>query len=70
MQQAEVDTLRENFRLEHHGSLVLVYPLTEYSTQWLEDHTDGTWWGNRLALVVEPRYVDSLMQGFLSGEFD
>jgi hypothetical protein len=48
-------------RLENHGSLILVHPLTEAARTWLEEHTDGTWFG--LALVVEPRYLADLLRG-------
>ena len=49
--------------IENHGSLVLVRPLTSSVAAWLEEHTNGTWFGG--ALVVEPRYLDNLLDGLL-----
>lgn len=43
----------------HYGSIVLIRPLSPKVANWLEEHTDGTWWGG--ALVVEPRYADDLL---------
>jgi len=45
--------------IENHGSVVLLRPLTRLARRWLEEQTDGTWWGG--ALVVEPRYVPGLL---------
>jgi hypothetical protein len=52
-------------RLEYHGSLYLLRPLTAAAKQWLLDNIHGTpfdevtWFGG--ALVVEPRYVADLL---------
>ncbi len=48
-------------RVENHGSLFLVRALTRCALAWLTEHTDGQWLGNGLA--VEPRYVESLVDG-------
>jgi hypothetical protein len=52
---------RTDARVEGHGSVVLVRPLTDDACAWLTEHTDGTWFGN--ALAVEPRYVCNLVAG-------
>jgi hypothetical protein len=46
-------------RIEGHGSVILVAPLTDGARDWLEENTDGTWFGG--ALAVEPRYVLNLV---------
>jgi hypothetical protein len=51
------------FDVENHGSVCLVRPLTPDVRTWLEEHTDGTWFGS--ALVVEPRYVDTLVTALI-----
>ena len=53
--------LVHHFSIEEHGTIVLVRPLTEAALEWLNEHTDGTWFGG--ALVVEPRYVEDLIVG-------
>jgi hypothetical protein len=57
------------FDVENHGSIVLVRPLTPDVTNWLVDHTadDAQWFGN--ALVVEPRYVEALVEGLIAEGF-
>jgi hypothetical protein len=48
-------------RVENHGTLFLFRPEAPAEREWLEEHTDGTWFGG--ALVVEPRYVEALLEG-------
>ena len=55
------------FSIENHGSIVLVRPLTSDVSAWLAEHTDGQWFGN--ALVVEPRYVEALVEGMIAEGF-
>lgn len=55
------------FSIENHGSIVLVRPLSADVEAWLEEHTDGQWFGR--ALVVEPRYVENLVEGLLAEGF-
>jgi hypothetical protein len=55
------------FTVEDHGSLVLVRPLTDDVEEWLEEHTDGQWFGG--ALVVEPRYLKPLLEGMVEEGF-
>lgn len=50
-------------RIENHGSIVLVRPLTAAADAWLDDNVgDGaqTFGG---AIVVEPRYLYELVAG-------
>lgn len=58
----------DGFRLEQHGSITLVRPLTDEATQWLVEHTDGSWFGN--ALAVEPRYIPNLVEGMIEFGFE
>lgn len=50
-----------DFKIEDHGSLWLVRPLNDEAHDWLDEVTDGTWFGG--ALAVEPRYVQTLADG-------
>lgn len=49
--------------VENHGSLVLIRPMHSEAMTWLETHTpeDAQWFGG--ALVVEPRYVNDIING-------
>jgi hypothetical protein len=44
-------------------SIFTFRPNTAEGQQWLEDHTDGQWFGG--ALIVEHRYARDLAQGCL-----
>ena len=44
-----------------HGSIVLVTPKHGLAREWLEENTEGQWWGG--GLVVEPRYIEGLLHG-------
>lgn len=55
------------FTVENHGTIVLVRPLTVDVERWLEERTDGMWFGG--ALVVEPRYVEPLVIGLIEDGF-
>jgi hypothetical protein len=48
-------------RVEDHGSVLLVRPLTQNACAWLKENTDGMWFGS--ALAVEPPYVLNLVAG-------
>lgn len=58
------------FRVENHGSIVLVRPETEGEHEWLEQTApeDAQWWGD--ALVVEPRYVAGVLEAARNDGFD
>jgi hypothetical protein len=57
------------FRVEDHGSIVLVRPLTLDCQAWLHEHTPdegedmAQWFGG--ALVVEPRYLEPLVTALI-----
>ena len=57
-----------DLRIENHGSICIVQPLTGGAKRWLEDNTseETQWWGG--GLCVEPRYLEPLIQGYLSSE--
>lgn len=56
--------INPDFKLENHGSIVLVQPLSPACRSWLLLHVpDGMWWGG--CLVVEPRYLETVLQGML-----
>lgn len=50
-----------DIQVEYHGSLYLFRPSTDDAKKWLEDHTEGQWIGD--ALAVEPRYAHDLASG-------
>ena len=51
--------------LLHHGSLVGVWPQTDAAKDWIAEHVqnDAQWLGPQL--MVEPRYVDDLINGMV-----
>jgi len=49
--------------IENHGTILLFTPESDAAAQWLEEHTEGTWWGR--SLVVEPRYAPALAGGLM-----
>jgi len=50
-------------KIENHGSLVLIRPLTEAASDWLDENIseDAQHFGG--AVVVEPRYVEAIVEG-------
>ena len=56
-----------DFEVQNEGTLSLVQPLNETTYDWLDENTDGQWWGG--ALVVEDRYVRDLVFGMLREGF-
>jgi len=57
------------FDIENHGTIVLVRPLTPDVKTWLEENVEeaAMWYGG--ALVVEPRYVEALIEGLIEEGF-
>ncbi|HSV08566.1 MAG TPA: hypothetical protein VLI07_18765 [Candidatus Binatus sp.] len=57
------------FSVNDHGSVVLIEPHTMDVLAWLRGHAqeDAQWFG--MALVVEPRYVDSLVTALIQEGF-
>jgi hypothetical protein len=57
------------FRVERHGGLALVRPLTPDTTLWLQEHVgDETSWIEG-ALAVEMRYFPALCDGIVEAGF-
>jgi hypothetical protein len=56
----------DDFLVEDHGSILILQPLTAEANEWIEEYLDNpeTWAGG---VVVEPRYIDTLVEGILSG---
>jgi hypothetical protein len=53
------------FSIENHGSIVLIRPLTDDVSDWLDEHVDpdAQWFGG--ALACEPRYVEPLVTALI-----
>ena len=58
-----------DFTVENHGSLLLIWPNTVEASKWLADHVEeeAQWFGP--ALSVEPRYLQSLVEGLREDGF-
>lgn len=54
---------RCDVRVENHGSIVLLRPITVTGQDWLDTNIpdDAPTWGN--AVVAEPRYVPFILEG-------
>ena len=52
-----------DFRCENHGSIFLLFPLTQSAQSWVEEQlpTDAQWFGN--AVVIEHRFVWAILGG-------
>ena len=48
-------------QVENHGTIFLFRPVSDNAKDWLEENTDGQWWGGGLA--VEHRYAMDLALG-------
>lgn len=49
--------------VENCGSIFLFRPESDSAREWLEENTDGQWFGG--ALAVEPRYARDLADAML-----
>jgi len=49
--------------VRNHGSIVLLEPQDRAAEEWLETNVEAEaqWWGP--SLVVEPRYVEDIVEG-------
>lgn len=56
-----------DFTYSNHGSIILLTPLSEAATGWVEDHIpdDAQMWG-RNSVVVEWRYFDAIANGIVN----
>ena len=52
-----------DFRCENHGSIFLLYPVSESAKSWIEENlpSDAQWFGN--AVAIEHRYVWPILEG-------
>jgi hypothetical protein len=53
-----------DFRVDNHGSILVLKPLTAAAKEWVADHLahpeTQTWGGGT---VVEPRFMEAIVQG-------
>lgn len=49
--------------VENHGSILLLRPLTDAGTAWLDEHIDSEAQSFGGAIVVEPRYIADIVAG-------
>jgi hypothetical protein len=56
-----------DFRCENHGSVFLLYPLTDSARSWIEENlpSDVQWFGQ--AVAVEHRYIWPILDGIQNG---
>ena len=56
-------TPHADFTLHDHGSIAVLVPLSEAGEDWCDDHIDpeALMWGG--GIVIEPRYVASIIAG-------
>lgn len=64
-----VECAHPDVRVEKHGSVVLVRPLTKAAREWItynvsDEPGDGAQWFAG-SLAVEPRYVENLVAGMM-----
>lgn len=57
-------------RVINHGSLMMVYPLSEAAKAWVDEHIpdDAQWMGPGFA--VEPRYIGAILDGMQADGLD
>jgi len=57
------DSATPDFRCENHGSIFLLYPLTQSAQSWIEENlpSDAQWFGN--AVAVEHRFIWAILDG-------
>ena len=55
-----------DFRVENHGSVFLLQPLTPAGNSWISEHLpeDAQWFGN--GVVVEHRFIWAILEGIQS----
>ena len=56
--------MEEHFEIINQGSLALVKPLTEWSQNWWKDNVDDDAQMLGQYFVVEPRYLQNILEGF------
>jgi hypothetical protein len=55
-----------DFRCENHGSVFLLYPLSQSARSWIEENlpSDVQWFGN--AVAIEHKYIWTILEGIQS----
>ena len=58
-----------DFKIYDHGSILIVQPITQAAHEWTEISIDpdAQWWGH--GFVVEPRYIENLIDGITADGF-
>lgn len=59
--------LEPDVQIEEHGSIVLIRPSNDNVKLFLQQVTDGPWFGG--ALACEPRFVGEVVNGLLEAGF-
>jgi hypothetical protein len=56
-----------DFRCENHGTVFLLYPLTDSARSWIEENLplDVQWFGS--AVAIEHRYIWLILEGIQVG---
>jgi hypothetical protein len=52
-----------DLHIENHGTISLLYPVSEVGTEWVEEHIpdDPMTWGD--AVIVEHRFIADIAEG-------
>lgn len=67
MSAIHMETDNADVQVSREGTIYMVRPLTEAGREYLEERTDGMWFGG--ALAVEHRYVRALVEGLIEDGF-
>ena len=65
MARAKVD-----FQIVNHGTIYLLYPNTRRAKQWVKDNLPQDHMKYADASVVEPRYIDDILDGIRADDLD
>jgi len=57
------DSTTVDFRCENHGSIFLLFPVSQSAQSWIEENlpSDVQWFGQ--AVVIEHRYIWPILEG-------
>ena len=59
-----------DFQIVNHGTLYLLYPNTRRARQWVKDNLPQDHVKYADASVVEPRYIDDILDGIRGDDLD
>lgn len=54
-----------DFHITDHGSIVLLDPLTDAASEWVDQHIPGDAMRFAGAVAIEPRYVEPILEGIV-----